>query len=89
MRVARVTSKPKLAGPSINIERRVLRTLEHFTLLPDDALIDIRELSILLHRSPSSIWRDLPKGLLPKPIKVGHSTRWRAGDARAVMKGGQ
>jgi len=90
MRASHEARQPQQrGGPSESVERRVLRTLQRFSSLPDDALIDIRELSILLHRSQASIWRDVAKGLLPKPIKVGHSTRWHAGGARALMKGGR
>jgi len=74
-------------GPSENIVRRVQRTLAQFNLLPDDALIGIRTVSILIDRSPASIWRDVAKGRLPKPVKMGHSTRFHVGAVRAAMKG--
>ena len=72
---------------SATIDLRVKRTLQQFGSLPDDALIGIRPLCVLIDRSPASIWRDVAAGRLPRPTKVGHSTRWRVGNVRAVMRG--
>ncbi len=74
-----------LAQPSENVRRRVERALETFPVLPDEALIDIRVVSTLLGRSAASIWRDVERGRLAPPVKVGHSTRWRVGDVRAAL----
>jgi predicted DNA-binding transcriptional regulator AlpA len=73
-------------GPSENITRRVQRTLEQFDSLPDDALIGVRVVSAVRDRSVASTWRDVAKGLLPRPVKVGHSTHFRVGDVRAALK---
>jgi len=76
-----------ILGPSENIVRRVQRTLERFDSLPDDALIGIRVVSVLIDRSPASIWRDVAHGRLARPVKIGaNSSRWHVGDVRAVMK---
>jgi predicted DNA-binding transcriptional regulator AlpA len=77
---------PKL-DKSEKIARRVDRALEHFPYLPDDALIEIRVISALLGRSTASIWRDVAHGRLAQPVRIGRSTRWRVGAARAAMKG--
>jgi len=70
-----------------NIEERVRRALARFSAQPDDGLVDVRVVAALLGRSTASIWRDTAKGRLTKPIKVGGSTRWRAGDVRAALRG--
>lgn len=81
--------EPQRDGPSENIARRVQRTLEQFDSLPDEALIGIRPVSILIDRSFASIWRDVAKGRLAHPIRIGaRSTRWRVRDVRAAMRGG-
>jgi len=73
-------------GPSENIVRRVQRTLEQFDSLPDDARIGIRVVSAVRGRSVASTWRDVTKGRLPRPVKVGGSTLFRVGDVRASLK---
>jgi predicted DNA-binding transcriptional regulator AlpA len=72
---------------SDNIRRRVDRALQTFQFLPDAALTDVRVVCALLGRSRASIWRDVERGRLAHPVKVGHSTRWRIGDVRAALAG--
>jgi predicted DNA-binding transcriptional regulator AlpA len=72
---------------SDHVNRRVDRALETFPFLPDAALIEIRVVSALLGRSKASIWRDVERGRLAPPVKVGGSTRWRVGDVRAALAG--
>lgn len=72
---------------SDRINRRVDRALETFPLLPNEALIDIWVVSALLARSKASLWRDVGRGRLASPVKMGHSTRWRVGDVRAALAG--
>lgn len=72
---------------SERIRRRVDRALETFPFLPDEALIGVHVVSALLGRSKASIWRDVERGRLASPVKVGHSTRWRVGDVRAALAG--
>lgn len=72
------------------VAARVRRVLTHIDVLPDDALIEIGVVSIVLGRSNASIWRDVEKGRLASPYRTGaRSTRWRLGDVRAAMKGGR
>ena len=72
----------------INIRTR--RTLELFSLLPDDAMLDVRVVSIILNRSVASIWRDAKCGRLANPIRIGaRSARWRVGDVRNALRGGR
>ena len=83
--VVTASSIVELKQLSDSIRRRVVRALETFPFLPDAALIDIRVVSALLGRSRASIWRDVERGRLASPVKVGHSTRWRVGDVRAAL----
>jgi hypothetical protein len=62
---------------------------ERSPFLSDVALIDIGAVSAVLGRSKASIWRDVGNGRLAAPVKAGHSTCWRLGDARGVLKGGR
>ena len=41
--------------------------------LPDDAMLDVRVVSIILNRSVASIWRDAKSGCLANPIRIGAS----------------
>ena len=77
----------KLKERSDHIKRRVDRALETFPFLPDEALIDIRAVCALRARSGASTWRDVARGHLARPVKVGGSTRWRVGDVRAALAG--
>ncbi len=77
----------KLKERSDHIKRRVDRALETFPFLPDEARVEIRVLCALFGRSRPSIWRDVARGSLARPVKVGGSTRWRVGDVRAALAG--
>jgi prophage regulatory protein len=78
-----VELKPEQLSDSIR--RRIARALETFPYLPDAALIDVRVVCALLGRSRASAWRDVGRGGLAGPVKMGQSTRWRVGDVRAVL----
>ena len=60
--------------------------------LPDDgtapplSLLTDRELAKVLGTSRSSIWRYVSMGLLPPPIKIGGSSRWRSDEVRAQIE---
>ncbi|MBL8465915.1 MAG: transcriptional regulator [Thauera sp.] len=57
--------------------------LANFDQLPDSAMVDVRTVSAVLGRSPSSIWRDARNGRLPAPIKTGPAcTRWNVAAIR-------
>ncbi|SLN42343.1 Prophage CP4-57 regulatory protein (AlpA) [Pseudoruegeria aquimaris] len=54
-----------------------------------DRLVDIKTVCAVLCRSRASIYRDIERGDFPKPIKRGHSSRWRVSDLnRIVAQGG-
>jgi len=70
------------------INLRTLRAVKLFAHLPDDALLDIHVVSIILNRSFASVWRDTKTGRLASPVRIGaRSTRWRVGDVRNALRG--
>ena len=85
--MVRRNSSVETKKPSKAIIDRVDRALQTFPFLPDEALIDIRAVCALRGRSRASTWRDVAGGRLARPIKVGCSTRWRAGDVRSALTG--
>lgn len=52
-----------------------------------DVLVDLKTVCRSLCRSRASIYRDIERGTFPRPIKIGHSSRWRLSDLRAVIAG--
>ena len=42
----------------------------------DEKLMSVGMVASLLACSKSTVWRHCSEGILPKPIKLGHSTRW-------------
>ena len=70
---------------SSNLPARV----QQFDMLPDSALMNVREISLLSGKSTATLWRDVHSERLASPIKVGpNSTRWRVGDVRRFLEGG-
>ena len=62
--------------------------VRHFMELPDLALLSAKEIMFLTGRSRTSIWRDVKRHLLPKPISVGpNAVRWKVKDIRDYMNG--
>jgi len=63
--------------------------LSSFDELPDQALLSAREVSQISGRSRTSLWRDVMRGSLANPIKIGtHTVKWRACDVRQFLNGG-
>ena len=50
-----------------------------------ERLMPIREIERLLGRSRASIYRDIKRNAFPRPIKVGHSSRWPVSDLREFI----
>ena len=62
--------------------------ISNFNNLPDTALISATELMALSGRSRTSLWRDVSRGSLSKPKKIGpRSVRWQALDVRQFLNG--
>jgi len=65
-----------------------LDCIRTFEVLPNNALVDLKMVSLLASRSRSSIYRDIQLGYFVKPIRLGKiSSRWRVGDVRAYLNG--
>lgn len=59
-----------------------------FDELPSSALISTNELIALSGRSRTSLWRDVCKGHLAKPIKLGpRNVKWTAKEVRRYLGG--
>jgi predicted DNA-binding transcriptional regulator AlpA len=67
----------------------LLMRVHQFDLLPDSALMNVREISLLSGKSRATLWRDVRDGRLPKPHKIGpKSPRWKVRDVRSFLAGG-
>ena len=58
---------------------------------PLQAYLAVKSMAVRYQLSVPSIWRMAREGNLPKPIKIGGSTRWSLADIEAweAMKGGE
>jgi predicted DNA-binding transcriptional regulator AlpA len=84
---SKASSERKPARRGEKAEQRLHLALTRFPSQPDDALIDVRVVAALLGRSTASVWRDLSRGRLPQPQRIGvGSTRWRVGNVRAALR---
>ena len=62
--------------------------LSNFDQLPDQALLSAREVSEISGRSRTSLWRDVMRGSLADPVKIGsHTVKWRVCDVRHFLNG--
>ena len=62
--------------------------LSSFDELPDQALLSAREVSQISGRSRTSLWRDVMRGSLADPVKIGsHTVKWRVCDVRHFLNG--
>jgi len=64
---------------------RLNDAVSNFDSLPESALIDQKAVQALLSCGPTSVWRWVKNGTLPKPMHLGRSVRWRVGDLRALL----
>ena len=63
--------------------------VQAFSLLPDVALLSANEITALSGRSRTSLWRDVRRGILPPPVRIGlNAVRWCVGDVRQYLTGG-
>lgn len=82
---------PNDAKPAITLQLLSARAeaLRSFDLLPDDALVGYRELSILENRSEDTLRQARRLGRLPIPRHGtnGKVLRFRVGDVRKYLRG--
>ena len=51
-----------------------------------DILLRDKEVARMLGIGPASVWRMSARGDIPKPVKLGGSTRWRTSDITACIE---
>lgn len=50
-----------------------------------DRLLSDHEVAEMLSCARSTLWRWAAEGVVPKPIKIGGTSRWRMSDIEAVI----
>lgn len=63
------------------------KAAQSFDTLPDSALLTLNDASLICQRSRATLYRDAKNGTL-NLLKVGSSTRIRAGELRRFIGGG-
>lgn len=48
-------------------------------------LLTVRDVAAMLNLGVSTVWRQVRKEQLPRPVRVGGSTRWRRADIEALF----
>ncbi|MFD1157908.1 helix-turn-helix transcriptional regulator [Roseovarius aestuarii] len=51
-----------------------------------DQLGDVKEVADVCQCSPSTVWRRVADGTIPKPIKIGGMTRWSMSEIAAAIE---
>lgn len=51
----------------------------------ESQLLSVREVAGMLGLGISTIWRQVRQGNLPRPVRIGGSTRWRRADIEALI----
>ncbi len=49
------------------------------------ALLDVKAVAALFQASPSTIWRRVNDGTMPRPVRIGGMTRWARDEIDAVI----
>ena len=76
-------------GSHSNTNVIVALRVQHFASLPTDALMSVKDIAVLSGRSRTSLWRDVRRGILPPPVRIGlNAVRWCVGDVRQYLTGG-
>lgn len=55
-------------------------------MTPQERLLTITEVGLMIGRGRASIYRDMEAGTLPKPIRVGSSIRWPISEINAYIE---
>lgn len=61
--------------------------LTNFDSLPNAAGVDVHTVAALCGCTVSTVWERSRRNALPKPRKIGGSTRWNVGELRKVLQG--
>lgn len=54
--------------------------------MSEKILVPASEAALLLSMGKSTFWREVGKGTVPAPIKIGGLTRWRVSDLQQCVK---
>lgn len=73
------------AGEALPLIGRLLAWAESRTEKKAD-LLTVSEVAGMLGVSARSVWRLVSTGEVPRPVKVGTSTRWRRADIEAMIE---
>ncbi|WP_306715125.1 helix-turn-helix transcriptional regulator [Burkholderia dolosa] len=58
------------------------QALQQFDNLPNAASVSDAVVAVLCGCHVATVWDRAKRGALPKPIKIGGSTRWNVGELR-------
>ncbi|TKW62035.1 MAG: helix-turn-helix domain-containing protein [Blastochloris viridis] len=61
------------------------KSLVSFDELPDVAHVRLLTVQKLFACSPSTVWRWVQRGLIPKPHKISTITVWNVGELRKTL----
>lgn len=61
--------------------------LKDLANLPDDTRVNAHITATVLGCAVSTIWNLAKSGKIPRPTRVGRTTRWRLGDLRRIVRG--
>jgi excisionase family DNA binding protein len=50
------------------------------------SLLSIKDVASILSISTTTVWRHAKAGVIPAPIKIGGSTRWRKADVEELLE---
>jgi predicted DNA-binding transcriptional regulator AlpA len=79
-------AKPKHYKPTRSeVFARSLAVLKVFDQLPDSQAVDIEVIAAHRGDSLATVWRDVARGVLPKPKKFGSRSRILVGEYRAKV----
>ncbi len=77
-----------LNSPPLPTPHDLPKRIQQFDVMPDSALMNVHEISLLSGKSTATLWRDVQDGRLPEPHKIGpKSPRWRVDDVRNFLNG--
>ncbi|AEA59592.1 MULTISPECIES: helix-turn-helix transcriptional regulator [Burkholderia] len=64
------------------------KAIKEFDSLPSAAAVSDVVVAALCGCNVSTVWDRVKKGVFPKPIKIGGSTRWNVGELRRFLMPG-
>ena len=81
------TAKNKTRIAGFSCTGKIPNQVINADILPDSTLMPLPAVENLFGISGNTVWRWSRTGIL-KPIRIGHTTRWRLGELRATILDG-